>query len=211
MTIPADSHQKIDGYLKVLRKRLRGLSDQDASDVVKEIRSHILDKAALEGEVTPSSVASALANLGSPEELASQYVTDNLMARARVSGSPWLVLQSLFRWASLSVVGLCTLMFSVLSYFLAGSFALCALLKPVHPSTAGLWLLPTRGMPIRLACGSGSVPRPHLAGNSWDGGSYRSDWFSLWDSFCSPSILDSGTFANSGTRCEAIDLLEGAR
>jgi hypothetical protein len=160
MTIPADSHQKIDGYLKVLRKSLRELSDQDASDVVKEIRSHILDKAALEGEVTPSSVASALANLGSPEELANQYVTDDLMARARMSGSPWLVLQSLFRWASRSVVGLCTLMFSVLSYFLAGSFALCALLKPVHPSTAGLWLLPDPGDAYSFSLRLGFGPPP---------------------------------------------------
>jgi hypothetical protein len=142
MTISADSQHKIDAYLKVLGKRLRGLSDQDSSDVVKEIRSHILDKAAMEGEVTPGSVASALADLGSPEELAGQYLTDDLLARAQVSGSPWLVLQSLFRWASLSLVGLSMLTFSVIGYILAGSFALCALLKPIHPQTAGLWLLP---------------------------------------------------------------------
>ena len=109
---------------------------------MKEIRSHILDKAAVEGEVTPDSVASALADLGSPEELASQYVTDDLLARAQVSGSPRLVLQSLFRWAGLSFAGLGMLTFSVFGYFLAGSFALCALLKPIHPQTAGLWLLP---------------------------------------------------------------------
>jgi uncharacterized membrane protein len=116
MTISADSQHKIDAYLKVLGKRLRGLSDQDSSDVVKEIRSHILDKAAMEGEVTPGSVASALADLGSPEELAGQYLTDDLLARAQVSGSPWLVLQSLFRWASLSLVGLSMLTFSVWLY-----------------------------------------------------------------------------------------------
>ncbi len=141
MTISADAQQKMDAYLKVLSKRLRGLSDQNASDIVKEIRSHILDKAAVAEEVTPDSVASALADLGSPEELASQYVTDDLLARAQESGSPWLVLRSLFRWASLSIVGLGALVFSVFGYFVAGSFALCALLKPLHPSTAGLWLL----------------------------------------------------------------------
>jgi hypothetical protein len=142
MTISADSQQTIDAYLKVLRKRLRGLSDQVSSDVVKEIRSHILDKASMEGEITPGSVASVLAGLGTPEELASQYVTDDLLARTQVTPSPWLVLQSLFRWASLSFVGLCILACSVLGYLLAGSFALCALLKPIHPQAAGLWLLP---------------------------------------------------------------------
>ena len=73
MTISVDAQQKIDSYLKILRKRLRGLSDQDASDIVKEIHSHILDKAAVGKEDTPGSVSSALAALGSPEELASQY------------------------------------------------------------------------------------------------------------------------------------------
>ncbi len=143
MTISADSQLAIDAYLKVLRKRLRGLSEQVSDDVVKEIRSHILDKASMEGQLTEGSVASVLADLGSPEELASQYVTDELLARAQVTRSPWLVVRSLFRWASLSFVGLCILTFSVLGYFLAGSFALCAMLKPIHPQTAGLWLLPS--------------------------------------------------------------------
>jgi hypothetical protein len=65
MTISADAQQKMDAYLKVLRKRLRGLRDQDVSDIVREIRSHILDKAAVAEEDTPGSVASALAALGS--------------------------------------------------------------------------------------------------------------------------------------------------
>ena len=143
MTISADSQLAIDAYLKVLRKRLRGLSEQVSDDVVKEIRSHILDKASIGGQLTPGSVASVLTDLGSPEELARQYVTDDLLVRAQVTRSPWLVLRSLFRWASLSFVGLCILTFSVLGYFLAGSFALCAMLKPIHPQTAGLWLLPS--------------------------------------------------------------------
>ena len=140
--ISADPQQAIDTYLNVLRKRLRGLSEPVSDDVVKEIRSHILEKASLGGEITPGSVDAVLSDLGGPEELASQYVTDDLLARAQVTHSPWLVIQSLFRWASLSLVGLCMLTFSLLGYFLAGSFALCALLKPLHPNAAGLWLLP---------------------------------------------------------------------
>ena len=159
MTISADSQQKIDAYLKTLRKRLRGLSDQDSSDVVEEIRSHILDKAAVEGEITPGAVASALAALGSPEELASQYVTDDLLTRARVTRSPWLILRSLFRWASLSFAGFCILMFSVIGYFLAGAFVLCAVLKPIYPHTAGLWLLPDPAdISLSLRLGSGTPP-----------------------------------------------------
>ena len=160
MTISADSQLAIDVYLKVLRKRLRGLSEQVSNEVVKEIHSHILEKAALEGEVTPDSVASALTDLGSPEELASQYVTDDLLARAQVTPSPWLVLQSLFRWAGISIVGFSVLAFSALGYFLAGSFALCAMLKPIHPQTAGLWLLPSpeNDYSVSLRLGFASPP-----------------------------------------------------
>jgi Protein of unknown function (DUF1700) len=142
MTISTESQQKIDAYLKVLRKRLRGLNDEDSRDVVEEIRSHILDKAGVGREITPDSVTFTLAALGSPEELARQYVTDRFLTRAQVARSPWLILQSLFRWASLSFAGFCVLTSSLIGYFLAGSFALCALLKPFHPHSAGLWLLP---------------------------------------------------------------------
>ncbi|MGA9042526.1 MAG: DUF1700 domain-containing protein [Terriglobales bacterium] len=141
MTISTDSQQRIDAYLNILRKRLRGLSDEDSRDIVEEIRSHVLDKAAIGGDITPDAVVSALAALGNPEALASQYVTDDLLMRAQVARSPWLILRSLFRWAGLSVAGFCILMLSLIGYGLAGSLVLCALLKPFHPQTDGLWLL----------------------------------------------------------------------
>jgi hypothetical protein len=98
--------------------------------------------------------------LGGPEELASQYVTDDLLARAQVARSPWLLIQSLFRWASLSLVGLCMLTFALLGYFLAGSFALCALLKPFHPNAAGLWLLPDPADAYSVSLRLGFGPPP---------------------------------------------------
>lgn len=159
MTISADAQQKIDAYLKILGKRLRGLSEEDARDVVEEIRSHILEKAGMADNINLDSVASTLAALGSPEELASQYVTDDLIARAKVSRSPWLILQGLVRWASLSLAGFGVLMFSVFGYFLAGAIALCALLKPIHPHSAGLWVLPRPDdLTLSLRLGFSSPP-----------------------------------------------------
>jgi hypothetical protein len=160
MTISTDSQQKIDAYLEVLRKRLRGLGEQDARDVVEEIRSHILDKALVGEDITPGAVASALAALGSPEELASQYVTDDLLARAQVTRSPWLILHSLFRWASLSFAGFWVLMFSLIGYGLAGAFVLCAVLKPIHPRTAGLWALPDPADAFSVSLRLGFGPPP---------------------------------------------------
>ena len=160
-TVDGDAQQKIETYLARLRGRLRGVNEQDVREIVEELRSHILDKASLGGEeVTAGGVGATLAALGSPEELASEYMTDNLLARAEVSRSPVRILESLFRWASLSIAGFFAFLASIVGYLLGVSFILCALLKPVHPQTAGLWILPGSAddFLISLRLGFGSAP-----------------------------------------------------
>lgn len=153
MAMASDAQQKIEAYLTRLRARLRGLNRDDVREIVEELHSHILDKAAAGGEVTPAGVDAALAALGSPEELASQYATDALLARAEVSRSPLRVLDSLFRWASLSVAGFFVLLSSIVGYFLGVVFMLCAVLKPFHPRTAGLWVFPDGTTSLRMGFG----------------------------------------------------------
>ena len=143
-----------------LRARLRGMNDDDVREIVEELRAHITDKAAASGEFTAATVDSALGALGSPEELASQYLTDALLSRAEVTRSPVRILEGLFRWASLSAAGFFVLVGSMMGYFLGTVFILVAALKPFHPQTAGLWLLrDSTGDPeISLRLGFGSVP-----------------------------------------------------
>jgi hypothetical protein len=152
--------QRIEAYLSVLRRRLRGMNDESAREVVQEMRSHITDKAAANGEPTLASVDAALDALGSPEELAAEYMTDDLLARAEVSRSPVRILESLFRWASLSVAGFGVLMCSIVGYALGIISVLVAVLKTFHPHTAGLWLIPDvpDDSTISLRLGFGSVP-----------------------------------------------------
>jgi hypothetical protein len=159
-TIADDAQQRIEAYLSKLRGRLRGFNDAEVREVVDELRSHITDKLAMSGQITPSTVDAALAALGTPEELASQYITDNLLARAEVSRSPVQILKRLFRWASLSVAGFFVLLGSLVGYFLGIVFMLCALLKPFHPHTAGLWIIPdgTGDFEISVRLGFGSIP-----------------------------------------------------
>jgi hypothetical protein len=164
MTITSDSQQRIEAYLGRLRARLRGIKDEEVREIVEELRSHVMDKAAANedanGEITAAGVDAALSALGSPEELASQYMTDNLLARAEVSRSPVQILKSLYRWASLSVAGFFVLLASLLGYFFGIVFILVALLKPFHPHSAGLWTFPNgRGdVEISFRLGFGSVP-----------------------------------------------------
>lgn len=167
MSITANAQQqqqqKIDAYLERLRGRLRGFDPSAVGEIVEELRSHILDRAAQSedvSEATPASIDTALAALGSPEELADQYMTDNLLARAEVSRSPVRILRSLFRWGSLSVAGFFVLLGSLVGYFFGVVFMLVAVAKLVHPHTAGLWTLPSGNGDLELSfrLGFGSVP-----------------------------------------------------
>ncbi len=156
--------QKIDAYLDRLRRRLRGFDPSAVGEIVEELRSHILDRAAqsedVSGEAKPAAIDTALAALGSPEELADQYVTDNLLARAEISRSPLRILRSLFRWGSLSVAGFFVLLGSLVGYFFGVVFMLVAVAKLFHPHTAGLWTFPSGNGDFELSfrLGFGSLP-----------------------------------------------------
>jgi hypothetical protein len=162
MTMAGDAPQRVEAYLGGLRLLLRGMNSEDAREIVEELRSHLMDKIGASGETTASGVDAALAALGSPEELANEYMTHSLLARAEASRSPVQILKSLFRWASLSAAGFFVLVGSMMGYFLGTVFVLVAALKPFHPQTAGLWLLrDSTGDPeISLRLGLGSVPGP---------------------------------------------------
>jgi len=160
MTMPTEAQKKIETYLTHLRGLLRGLDREDIEEIVEELRSHILDKAAVGGETSSASIDAALAALGSPKSLASEYVTENLLARAEVSRSPWRVLHILLRWATLSIAGFFMLLISIVGYFLGICFWLCAASKPFHPATAGLWAIPnsTGASELSLHLGFANAP-----------------------------------------------------
>ena len=163
----SDAQQKVEAYLKRLRTNLRGLNQDEINEIVEELRSHILEKAAAEGEVTPARVDGALTLLGNPEGLASAYVTDAVLARAEVSRWPLQVLKSLFRWASLSVAGFFALMVTIVGYSLGMAFFLVAVLKPFHPETCGLWVWRNSGdliYSVRLGFGTPPAGARELLG-----------------------------------------------
>jgi len=160
MAMSGDAHHKIEIYLGRLRQRLRRMKDEDVREIIEELRSHIMDKSAADGPITIAAVDAALTGLGDPEELAGQYTTDKLLARAEVSRSPLRILKSLFHWASLSIAGIFVLLGSFLGYFFGAVLMLVAVLKLVHPRTAGLWISPDASgdLQISFRLGFGSVP-----------------------------------------------------
>ena len=136
----ADGARRLDGYLGQVRGRLRGrLPEAEVSEIVEELRSHVRDSAGSGGELGESDVAAVLERLGSPEELARQYVTESLLVQAGRSRSPWLLLRSLFRWATVSIVGFLAFLGVLTGYVLAAGFLCAALVKPFAPARVGLW------------------------------------------------------------------------
>ena len=153
------AQKKVDGYLDQLRKRLRGMSARDTDDIVAELRAHIVEKASAGGAMTAESAEATLAALGSPEELASEYVTDDLLARAEVSRSPVRILRSVFHLASLSFAGFFVLLTTIAGYTLGVVALLAGFMKLVHPHTAGVWLMQAGDdLEISVRMGFGSVP-----------------------------------------------------
>lgn len=152
--------KKIETYLDTLRSRLRSLGKEEVNDIIEELRSHILEKSTVNGELAAGKVDAALEALGNPEELANEYMTDAVLARAEVSRSPFRILAGLFRWASLSVAGFFVLVCALVGYFMGAAFILSALLKPIHPQSAGLWTFrdASGDLQLSLRLGFGSAP-----------------------------------------------------
>jgi len=154
----ASPREKMEGYLSKLSACLRGIGKEQSREIVEELRSHIVEKATVNGELT--GVDAALEALGRPEELANEYLTDAALVRAEVSRSPLQTLAGLFRWASLSVAGFFVLLGSLLGYFLGLALVLSAVMKPIHPQSAGLWSFRDSrgGLELSLRLGFGSPP-----------------------------------------------------
>ena len=144
-----------DAYLRALRRHLRGLAASDADEIIEELRSHITEKSAGGAEVD-----SILSSLGSPAELATRYIADLALARAEANRTPFSVLDGVFRWSTLSAAGLFVLTASIGGYVFGAIFALAAILKLFHPSTAGLWTYRDAGgnPAISLRLGFGVPP-----------------------------------------------------
>lgn len=160
MSTAQQSQKAIDTYLSALRKRLSELRDEDVNDIVEEIRAHILDKTS---GGTAQNIAATLAALGTPEELAGSYRSDELLQRAQTTRSPLTRLHGLFRWATLSIVGFVVFWVSVVGYALGGGLVIFAGLKVLWPHQTGLWKTsyPDGTWGLSFSFSSGNAPAGH--------------------------------------------------
>jgi uncharacterized membrane protein len=166
----SETTKKIDVYLRRLAGALQGLPEEQARDIAEELRGHLVDKiSALESSAMWSGGAAGVdavfARLGTPEEIARQYVELNggQAERVQVAATirpPLRMWRGLLRCVRLGLAGLLVLVGSLSGYFVALSLICCALLRPLHPHSAGLWKIPDAAddLSLSLRMGFGSVP-----------------------------------------------------
>ena len=136
MTTP---DQKIETYLKRVRNGLRGLPAEEVSDILNELRTHIMERLELAPGPPESAVDTVLQSFGRAEKIAALYVSESLVLRAESSRTPWTVLRSLFYWSTLSIVGFFVFCICLIGYSFGICFFLAAIMKPFHPQGVGLW------------------------------------------------------------------------
>jgi uncharacterized membrane protein len=131
----------IESYLNRLNAALAGIAPAERAEILREIQAHILDSTEHSAD-RDDAVGRVLHLLGTPEELAERYGTECLLTRASHSFSPWLLLQTSWRWAKLGFKGTLTFLLALFGYTTALSLTVAVFLKPFMPSKVGMWVGP---------------------------------------------------------------------
>lgn len=94
------------------------------------------------GELTEDRVVAILKALGRPDEIAPLYQVDSVVARARSSFSPRVVMRGIHRWSMVSVWGLVLFVLSIVGYATGFALILGGLGKIFAPNQVGAWVGP---------------------------------------------------------------------
>lgn len=144
MTSQIDSalQERIEAYLDRLRLALGALPPEEIAEIVREIRGHIVERAESTDLLNEAALKGILSALGNPEDIASLYQSRAMVARARASTSPFLILMTTIRWAGMSLAGFVACLFGLIGYVLGIGFLVSPILKMLNPDRVGLWVGP---------------------------------------------------------------------
>jgi uncharacterized membrane protein len=121
--------QQIDQYLSVFRSNLRSVTQSERKEIIREMRAHIRDSV----EERSTDIASVLARLGAPEELAMQYQDGMLIRHASRTYSPLLLLRAALRLATKGAFGILVLFCGIFGYAFGAGMALTGFIKAFAP------------------------------------------------------------------------------
>lgn len=126
--------QAVQLYLGTLSTNLRSLRPEERHEILKEIGVHIRDAVSSE-----EPVLKVLDRLGTPQQLANQYLDYETVQRAKSSTSPVALLRAVLRVAAQSAAGMLVFCFGISGYLTGAGLIISALLKPFLPGQIGLW------------------------------------------------------------------------
>ena len=132
------AEKMMEAYLKELSQWLRGISPEEASEVVAELRGLFLERAGHDGALSTAGVESTIDSLGPPDELARKYSTTSQVGPGRTV-TPSLIAQDPWNWAApgaWGVIGCCA---TALGYFITLFFLLVVGFKLFNSQGTGVW------------------------------------------------------------------------
>jgi uncharacterized membrane protein len=145
MKLTDSGESRIRGYLYLFERSLRSfLSQEVASDAVREVESHIRDAVAEAGDVPDERAAleGILQRLGPPMRVAQAYSLELVMDEAAATGRLVAVLRSLFHAATTGVVAFLAAFGLFVGYAIGIAFIFVAIMKPIFPNNVGFWMTP---------------------------------------------------------------------
>ncbi len=135
--LESTSVPQVESYLASLNKELGDMPAVEREEILREIRTHILESAG--PECNEAELARVLSSLGTPAKLAQTYRAEILIGRTSHSYFPWILLRTALEWAKAGMTGLAVFLIGLIGYGSAVALTISAILKPFMPSRIGLW------------------------------------------------------------------------
>lgn len=147
-----NSGREFERYLLQVRAALRGLPEPEIDDILRELRSHIVESAS-----GGTAIDVTLRALGDPVDVAKAYRADNAMAQAECVCSPLVILQALrhtskSRWGCFVITALYCFAYTFVVILLSA-----AIVKILAPAHTGLFYTPGNLLSFHLIV-DGSPP-----------------------------------------------------
>lgn len=164
MTTKTSSESQIESYLAQVRIALRGLPEREIDDILRELRSHVIELAEEQG----GNATAALQSLGDPLDLAMTYRSENQVTRAECSNSPFVILQGLRHTSSNRGGRVLVTALYLFGYANVVTLWAAAVDKLLDPSRTGLWYTPGNVWSLSLVPAENHAPGRE---SCWVGGS----------------------------------------
>lgn len=141
--MPNQTPDRIVEYLHRIEVQLKsnGIHPAIRNELLTELRSHLLDRVAeFQGNGSPDALGKALALLGDPVEIASEFAAIATVRAAGRSYSPARLLSAAWNLARTFGHGLSLFGIGLVGYALSLGCVVVMLMKIVMPDKVGLWV-----------------------------------------------------------------------